>query len=212
MNDLKWIYGARTAYWEMPDFGRRYQACRNIKNRTDEFGGQYTLDAITERVNNKAPGLITAKILKEVEMNLFRNETVKMQIIDILIEDLGLTAEQFWSSEKLRPTSSKPVKAAPTTIVSQTAAPKIDVKAPVPEAAVKVESAKPAPVAAKPKHINIVNHISDSAFVLQFIGNEIHIMEDTVKNGRRPCTVWVAPADIKGGEEVVPRTSIYSPK
>ena len=199
-------------YWTLPDFGRRYNTLRLSKNRQVATYGQFTLEAVVARIESKNPGLITEKVLKEVLNNVFREDSKKEKTMNLLIEDLGMTKEDFWRNEA--PQKSKPVTPAPKLVKApeviqqpkpqQNTQPRKTISTP--------QSTVPSPeipstTRNKKKHLKITSHVPDYSFIFVFNEGRIDIYEDKKEIvDRTKEGVWVPPADLKYGSKLAPRT------
>ena len=204
-------------YWTLPDFGRRYNALRLSKNRQVATYGQYTIEGVVARIENKESGLLTEKVLKEVLNNVFRNENVKEKIMNLLIEDLGMAKEAFWSNEPPQkaktippvhvPGGNSPIPAPkmikqPEIIKPQTAKQNTQPQKPISQQS----SQQPTPKSKK-KHLKITSHVPDYSFIFVFSEGKIDIYEDKKEIvDRTKEGVWVPPADLKYGSKLFPRT------
>jgi len=201
-------------YWTLPDFGRRYNTLRLSKNRQVATYGQYTLEAIVSRIESKSPGLITEKVLKEILNNVFR-EGSKEKTMDLLIEDLGMTKEDFWRNEA--PQKPKPITPTPKLVKApeviqqpkpQNTQPQKTISTPQPK-----QTPVPSPVISstqpknRKKHLKITSHVPDYSFIFVFSEGKIDIYEDKKEIvDRTKEGVWVPPADLKYGSKLAPRT------
>lgn len=199
-------------FWDLPDFGRRYNTLRLSKNRQVATYGKYTLEAVVSRIESKNPGLINEKILKEIINNVFRREDMKDKIMNLLIEDLVMSREEFWRNEA-------PPKNKPAAVIHVPGgnppipAPKL-VKEPAVIQQPKQANTVPAPKAEnttqprnKKKHLKITSHIADYSFIFVFGDGKIDIYEDKKEcMDRTKEGVWIPPADLKYGSKLAPRT------
>lgn len=202
-------------YWTIPDFGRRYNALRLSKNRQVATYGQYTIESIVSRIETKCPGLLTEKVLKEALSNVFRDD-VKEKTMNLLIEDLGMTKEDFWRNEA--PQKTKPAPVAKPQLVKDP-----EVIKPQPQKQQNTQPRKTisqnqqqnttpephqnTPTKSKKKHLKITSHVSDYSFIFVFSDGKIDIYEDKKEIvDRTKEGVWVPPADLKYGSKLYPRT------
>ena len=197
-------------YWNIPDFGRRYNAIRLSKNRQVASYGQYTIESVVSRIETKEPGLLTEKVLKEALSNVFRNENVKEKIMNLLIEDLCMTKETFWSNEP--PQKAKPVTTPKPQLVKQPEVIKPQVVKQQTTQPQKTTSTSQQPTTnsqskSKKKHLKITSHVPDYSFIFVFSDGKIDIYEDKKEIvDRTKEGVWIPPADLKYGSKLFPRT------
>lgn len=198
-------------YWTLPDFGRRYNALRLSKNRQVATYGQYTIEGVVTRIENKESGLLTEKVLKEVLNNVFRNENVKEKIMNLLIEDLNMSKEAFWSNEP--PQKAKPLATPkpqlikqPEIIKPQTAKQNTQPQKPISQQTSQQPTTNSQPKSKK-KHLKITSHVPDYSFIFVFSEGKIDIYEDKKEIvDRTKEGVWIPPADLKYGSKLFPRT------
>ncbi|MBP5594694.1 MAG: hypothetical protein J6Y02_04870 [Pseudobutyrivibrio sp.] len=198
-------------YWNIPDFGRRYNAIRLSKNRQVASYGQYTIESVVSRIETKEPGLLTEKVLKEVLNNVFRNESVKEKIMNLLIEDLTMSKEAFWSNEP--PQKAKPLATPkpqlikqPEIIKPQTAKQNTQPQKPISQQTSQQPTTNSQPKSKK-KHLKITSHVPDYSFIFVFSEGKIDIYEDKKEIvDRTKEGVWIPPADLKYGSKLFPRT------
>ena len=207
-------------YWNIPDFGRRYNAIRLSKNRQVASYGQYTIESVVSRIETKEPGLLTEKVLKEALSNVFRNENVKEKIMNLLIEDLCMTKEAFWSNEPPQKAKSIPPVHVPggnppipaIKLVKQPEVIKPQTAKQQNTQPQKTTSNSQQPTASsqpknKKKHLKITSHVSDYSFIFVFSDGKIDIYEDKKEIvDRTKEGVWIPPADLKYGSKLFPRT------
>ena len=191
-------------YWEIPSFGKRYNALRMLKNKRVETNGQYTIENIVDRLSKTNPGLITERVLREILQDVFREDIKRDLMMEVLIKDLGMTKDEFWRREappKAKP--AKPVMTAPTVVMKQET-PKVVTAAPI-----QTQKPKPAeksePVKGK-KKLKITTHIADYSFIIVFENGKIDIYEDSERNAKLKGAIWIPPADLKQGKNLSPRS------
>lgn len=198
-------------YWTLPDFGRRYNALRLSKNRQVATYGQYTIEGVVTRIENKESGLLTEKVLKEVLNNVFRNENVKEKIMNLLIEDLNMSKEAFWSNEP--PQKAKPVATPKPQLVKQPEIikPQVAKQNTQPQKPISQQTSQQPTTNSQPKskkkHLKITSHVPDYSFIFVFSEGKIDIYEDKKEIvDRTKEGVWIPPADLKYGSKLFPRT------
>ena len=198
-------------YWTLPDFGRRYNALRLSKNRQVATYGQYTIEGVVARIENKESGILTEKVLKEVLTNVFRNESMKEKIMNLLIEDLNMSKEAFWSNEppqKVKPVATpKPqLIKQPEIIKPQTAKQNTQPQKPISQQTSQQPTTN-SQSKSKKKHLKITSHVPDYSFIFVFSEGKIDIYEDKKEIvDRTKEGVWIPPADLKYGSKLFPRT------
>ena len=207
-------------YWNIPDFGRRYNAIRLSKNRQVASYGQYTIESVVSRIETKEPGLLTEKVLKEALSNVFRNENVKEKIMNLLIEDLCMTKEAFWSNEPPQKTKTIPVHVPggnppipaiklvkqPEIIKPQTSKQNTQPQKPISQQTSQQPTTN-SQSKSKKKHLKITSHVPDYSFIFVFSDGKIDIYEDKKEIvDRTKEGVWIPPADLKYGSKLFPRT------
>ena len=198
-------------YWTLPDFGRRYNALRLSKNRQVATYGQYTIESVVARIENKESGLLTEKVLKEVLNNVFRNEGVKEKIMNLLIEDLTMSKEAFWSNEP--PQKAKPLATPKPQLIKQPEIikPQVAKQNTQPQKPISQQTSQQPTTNSQPKskkkHLKITSHVPDYSFIFVFSEGKIDIYEDKKEIvDRTKEGVWIPPADLKYGSKLFPRT------
>jgi len=218
MENFDWLYKARSPYWEEQSPGKRYGIIRLIKNRSEEFAGQYTQEAVELRINTKKG------ILRNFETGA--TPEVYEALVPALIADLGMTPEMFYTQEKIRATPAKRGPATPT--APAVAAPTVELKIPATQSAPAPATSPTVPdgVMQTRKKLSeiaesysgeiksstpqtcitkIVNHTVDTV-VIVIKGDELHIMYDCAASLKVLNSIWVAPADDLGsGTKLIPR-------
>ena len=92
--EKSWFYNARTVYWTALNPGNRFGIIYNMKaNNIGIEGGKAGFIA---RVNVKCGDMLTPAIFEEIKNGVFRSEEYKEKIMPFLIEELGLTPEEFY--------------------------------------------------------------------------------------------------------------------
>lgn len=193
---LEWLFKSRSNYWDERHAGKRYSILRQIKNRFGEFAGKFTQADVCTRVSG-----ISAGTLRQFEMGRPLAEPFINEILPKLVADLGLTMLQFNTTEKLRDGVATVSKSPAAPTVAEVPA------APPPKATVAVPAKESTN---KSGPLTVINHTLNT-FVVIIKGAELHIMDDTAENLKRPGSVWIAPADdIGGGHKILARSTVIT--
>jgi hypothetical protein len=211
-----WFYNARTVYWTALNPGNRFGIIYNMKsNNIGIEGGKAGFIA---RVNAKCGDMLTPAIFEEIKNGVFRSEEYKEKIMPFLIEELGLTPEEFYSTEKYRPG-----KAAKAKAVAEVKVQNVPITKPAPtevfiqgKTEAPVPKPKPAPVTGqsdKPK-LCIDNHMEEGLIVVLKEEDGVlvlHIYSSDGENMKKSGSEWVYPVDIiaNGYDTRVRRKELY---
>lgn len=204
---MEWLYKSRTAYWEIENPGKRYKALRIIKNKAGEHAGKYTMEAVASRVED-----MNIQAMRNVESGAQLSQDYLDKCIPLLVADLGLTMEQFNTTEKIRAPKPEPEPEPEKKDSAPTLKPEVAVRRERKPRTVKSADMKDATTVTTSKKENdgisaVVNHTLEP-MIVTIENGEIHIWEDGKENLKKPRATWVAPADDIGrGAKLVPRTT-----
>ena len=222
--EKSWFYNARTVYWTALNPGTRFGIIYNMKaNNSGIEGGKAGFIA---RVNVKCGDMLTPAIFEEIKNGVFRSEEYKEKIMPFLIEELGLTPEEFYSTEKYKPSKAIKQKAIPAAPVEPATitkpAPtevyvqgKTPAPAPAPAPKQKTVSSKASAVVMteKPK-LCIDNHMEEGLIVVLKEEDGVlvlHIYSSDGENMKKSGSEWVYPVDViaNGFDTRVRRKELY---
>lgn len=198
MSNLDWLYKARRPYWEEAHPGKRYKMFRAIKNNATS--GQYTLELISQRTGISAVSI--RNLESGISLDVPENKNYVENLLPKLIEDLGITEEQFNSDKKIK---APKVKKAPK-VVAKTEVMK-NPKDSTKSAPTKVTRASKS--TSNSTELTVVNHTLET-FVFLIKGDKLHILDDSADSLKKnKGAVWVAPADDVGrGLKLMPRSTV----